>query len=160
LASGTDLKQLVVFKLGPEEFGFDISKVREIHAIEDIAKVHGSAGYIEGVVNLRGRLLTVISLRRRFGMEEKTPEGGATKIIVIDTPDAPVGFIVDEVLEVARIGKENIEEAPHYVKKNIEADYILGIAKVETRLITIIDPVKVLDLSGETEKSSRGVGSG
>lgn len=128
--------------------------------MEEVAKVHGSAGYIEGVVNLRGRLLTVISLRRRFGMDEKTPEGSVTKIIVIDTPDAPVGFVVDEVMEVARIDKESIEDAPHYVKKNIEADYIVGIAKVETRLITIIDPVKVLDLSVETEKSTGGVRDG
>lgn len=160
MISGSDLKQLVVFKLGNEEYGFDISKVREIHAMEDIAKVHGSAGYIEGVVNLRGRLLTVISLRKRFGMERKAPEGGVSKIIVIDAPDAPVGFVVDEVLEVARISKENVEDAPHYVKKSIEADYILGIAKVEGRLITIIDPVKVLELSGDVEDSSGGVGSG
>lgn len=154
---GSTLTQLVVFKLGNEEYGFDISKVREIHAMEDIAKVHGSAGYIEGVVNLRGRLLTVISLRRRFGMEDKSAQQeGVSKIVVIDAPDAPVGFVVDEVLEVARIGGDDVEEAPHYVKKNIESDYIVGIAKVEGRLITIIDPVKVLELTGEAEASGGG----
>jgi purine-binding chemotaxis protein CheW len=154
---GSGLTQLVVFKLGSEEYGFDISKVREIHAMEEIAKVHGSSSYIEGVVNLRGRLLTVISLRKRFAMEGLEPAApGAAKIVVVDAPDAPVGFVVDEVIEVARISKEDVEDAPHYVKKNIEADYILGIAKVEGRLITIVDPVKVLELSCEPEEGAGG----
>ncbi|HJX04878.1 MAG TPA: chemotaxis protein CheW, partial [Thermoplasmata archaeon] len=69
MTSDTGLRQFVVFRLGKEEYGFDVSMVREIHNMEDIAKVHRSASHIEGVINLRGKLLTVVNLRVRFGMD-------------------------------------------------------------------------------------------
>jgi purine-binding chemotaxis protein CheW len=141
------LRQFVVFRLGKEEYGFDVSMVREIHNMEDIAKVHRSASHIEGVINLRGKLLTVVNLRIRFGMDAMSADKGNPKIVVVDASDAPVGFLVDEVVEVVRIGNEAIEKAPAYVTSGIEAQYVTGIAKHEDRLITLIDPLKVLELS-------------
>lgn len=139
-------RQIVVFRLGKEEYGFDISVVREIHDMEDIAKVHRSAPHIEGVINLRGKLLTVVNLRMRFGMEPLNKAEGNPKIVVIDGPDALVGFLVDEVSEVARIDVQSIEKAPEYISRGIESQYVLGIAKHDERLITLIDPLKVLEL--------------
>lgn len=139
-------RQVVVFKLGKEEYGFDVAVVREIHGMEDIAKVHRSAPHIEGVINLRGKLLTVVNLRTRFGMEPLKEDEGNPKIVVVDGPDAFVGFLVDEVSEVASIGAQSIEKTPAYVASGIESQYVLGIAKLEGRLITLIDPVKVLEL--------------
>ncbi len=139
-------RQVVVFKLGKEEYGFDVGVVREIHNMEDIARVHRSAPHIEGVINLRGKLLTVVNLRTRFGMEPMKKDEGNPKIVVIDGPDALVGFLVDEVSEVARIDSQSIENAPDYISKGIESQYVIGIAKLEERLITLIDPVKVLEL--------------
>lgn len=152
----TDTLQFVVFRLGKEEYGFDVAIVREIHNIEEVAKVHRSASHIEGVINLRGKLLTVVNLRRRFGMEPNPAAGGSKKIVVVDATDAPVGFLVDEVLEVARFRKESVEKAPSYVASGIEAQYVIGIAKHEDRLITLIDPLKVLELSDDSEHSSGG----
>jgi purine-binding chemotaxis protein CheW len=152
----TDTLQYVVFRLGKEEYGFDVAIVREIHNIEEVAKVHRSASHIEGVINLRGKLLTVVNLRRRFGMEPNPAAGGKKKIVVVDATDAPVGFLVDEVLEVARFPKESVEKAPSYVASGIEAQYVIGIAKHEDRLITLIDPLKVLELSDDSEHSSGG----
>lgn len=153
-AQGGD--QFVIFKLGKEEFGFEVSVVREIHTMDMVAKVHRSAEYIEGVTNLRGKLLTVINLRKRFGMEP-APEGkGASKVIVVDSPDAPVGFLVDEVIEVARIEKACIENAPSYIVKGIESEYVIGIAKLDDRLVTLIDPLKVLQLEAEVEVKPGG----
>lgn len=152
----TDTLQYVVFRLGKEEYGFDVAIVREIHNIEEVAKVHRSASHIEGVINLRGKLLTVVNLRRRFGMEPNPAAGGNKKIVVVDATDAPVGFLVDEVLEVARFRKESVEKAPSYVASGIEAQYVIGIAKHEDRLITLIDPLKVLELSDDSEHSSGG----
>jgi len=146
-------RQVVVFKLGQEEYGFDVSVVREIHSMQDIAKVHRSAPHIEGVINLRGKLLTVVNLRTRFGMEPLKKAEGNPKIVVIDAPDALVGFLVDEVSEVARIEPQSIENAPEYIAKGIEAQYVLGIAKHEDRLITLIDPVKVLELDNPGQES-------
>ncbi len=147
MTSDTGLRQFVVFRLGKEEYGFDVSMVREIHNMEDIAKVHRSASHIEGVINLRGKLLTVVNLRIRFGMDAMSADKGNPKIVVVDASDAPVGFLVDEVVEVVRIGNEAIEKAPAYVTSGIEAQYVTGIAKHEDRLITLIDPLKVLELS-------------
>jgi purine-binding chemotaxis protein CheW len=149
--SDSDLRQFVIFKLGNEEYGFDVSIVREIHNMEDIAKVHRSASHIEGVINLRGKLLTVVNLRTRFGMDQLPTGEGSPKIVVVDASDAPVGFLVDEVVEVVRIGTASIEKAPAYVTSGIEAQYVTGIAKHEDRLITLIDPLKVLDLSCDEE---------
>jgi purine-binding chemotaxis protein CheW len=152
MTSESEMMQFVVFKLGKEEYGFDVSIVREIHDMENVAKVHRAASHIEGVINLRGKLLTVVNLRKRFAMEPRQAAEGVGKIVVIDAPDAPVGFMVDEVTEVARVAREAIEKAPPYIVSGIEAQYVLGIAKQEDgRLITLLDPVKVLELSSESE---------
>src|SRR4030042_3292342 len=82
--------QYVVFRLGKEEYAFDISVVKEIHELQEIAKVHKSPAYIEGVMNLRGKLVTVIDLRKRLGLDAKAPDG-LSKIVVVDASAAPVG---------------------------------------------------------------------
>jgi purine-binding chemotaxis protein CheW len=150
-----DMKQYVIFKLGSEEYGFDVATVREIHDFEEVAKVHRAAYHIEGVMNLRGKLLTVISLRKRFQMEP-APSESSQKIVVIEAPDAPVGFLVDEVTEVARIPDSSLEKPPAYVASGIEAEYVMHIAKHEDRLITIVNPVKILELSPGGEGGSGG----
>lgn len=158
MMADTGSRQIVVFRLGKEEYGFDVSMVREIHAMEDVAKVHRSASHIEGVINLRGKLLTLVNLRTRFGMEPLPKSEGNPKIVVIDAPDAPVGFLVDEVREVARIGSDSIEKAPAYIVRGIEAQYVLGIAKHEDRLITLIDPLKVLQLEPDSQSAGGAAG--
>lgn len=150
-----DMKQYVIFKLGSEEYGFDVATVREIHDFEEVAKVHRAAYHIEGVMNLRGKLLTVISLRKRFQMEPAASES-SQKIVVIEAPDALVGFLVDEVAEVARIPDTALEKPPAYVASGIEAEYVMHIAKHEDRLITIVNPVKILELSSGGESGSGG----
>lgn len=152
----TESAQYVVFRLGKEEYGFDVRVVREINNMEEVAKVHRSASHIEGVINLRGKLLTVVNLRKRFGMEPNPATEGNQRIVVVDAADAPVGFLVDEVIEVARFPKESVEKAPPYIASGIEAQYVIGIAKHEERLITLIDPLKVLELSCDVEDGSGG----
>jgi purine-binding chemotaxis protein CheW len=152
----TESAQYVVFRLGKEEYGFDVRVVREINNMEEVAKVHRSASHIEGVINLRGKLLTVVNLRKRFGMEPNPAAEGNQRIVVVDAADAPVGFLVDEVIEVARFPKESVEKAPPYIASGIEAQYVIGIAKHEERLITLIDPLKVLELSCDVEDGSGG----
>lgn len=147
------VRQLVVFRLDKEEYGFDVSAVREIHDMQDVAKVHRAAAHIEGVVNLRGKLLTVINLRKRFDMKDDGTL--SSKIVVVDAPDAPVGFMVDEVIEVARVPPESIEKAPAYVTGGIEAQYVVGIVKLDDRLITLIDPLKILELPEESGAQPR-----
>ncbi len=145
-------EQYVVFRLGKEEYAFDITSVKEIRDMEQVAKVHRSPSYIEGVMNLRGKLVTVVDLRKRLSIEAKERDD-LSKVVVIEAPDAPVGFLVDEVTEVIRVNKGDIESAPTYVAQGLEAEYVKGIAKMGDRLITVIDPVKILELS--TDDSGR-----
>ena len=155
MTHGNDSRQYIAFKLGDEEFAFDISSVREIFPTQNITRVHRSPEHIEGVMNLRGRLVTVVDLRRRFRLDARKPDENS-RIIVVDSRDAPVGFLVDEVTEVARLSSESREPAPAYVAEGIESEYVAGIAKVGERLITLIDPLKVLELSSEDTKSEGG----
>lgn len=141
-----EVRQYVVFRLAAEEYAFDIASVKEIRDLEQVAKVHRSPAYIEGVMNLRGKLVTVVDLRKRLNIEAKTPDD-LSKIVVVEAPDAPVGFLVDEVMEVVRVADSSIEAAPSYVADGLEAEYVSGIAKMDDRLITIVDPVKILELS-------------
>ena len=156
-------KQYVVFRLCGEEYAFDISSVREIFPTQSITKVHRSPKHIEGVINLRGKLVTVVDLRKRFKLEA-TPSTDESRIIVVDATDAPTGFLVDEVAEVTRFPGENIEPVPEYVSQGIESEYVSGIANLDGRLVTIIDPLKVLELSDDIdneggERSGNGPGS-
>jgi len=150
-----DTRQYVVFKLGNEQYGFDVATVREIHNFGEVAKVHRAANHIEGVMNLRGKLLTIVNLRKRFQMEP-APHESAQKIVVIEAPDAPVGFLVDEVVEVARIPDTALEKPPAYVTSGIEAEYVTNIAKHEDQLITIVNPIKILELSTDDESRPGG----
>ena len=137
-----ELLQLVTFRLGEEEFGFDIFKVKEINKMMDLTKVPNSPHYVEGVVNLRSKIIPVIDLRTRLEMAKKE-YNDETRIIVVDLHVRTVGFIVDEVKEVLRISK-NITEAPPDIVSGIDSDYITAIAKLEDRLLILLDLTKIL----------------
>jgi len=146
-------QQYVVFRLGNEEYAFDIVSVKEIREPEQVAKVHRSPEFIEGVMNLRGKLVTVIDLRRRLGIEPAS-SADLHKIIVVEEGDTPVGFLVDEVTEVVRVSIDDIESAPSYVSDSLDSEYVRGIAKIGDRLITVVDPVRVLELSEEGDRKT------
>lgn len=148
-------QQYVVFRLGKEEYAFDIISVKEIRDLDQVAKVHRSPSYIEGVINLRGKLVTVVDLRKRLGIPAKAPDD-ASKVVIVDASDAPVGFLVDEVTEVVRVDPAAIEAAPSYVADGMEAEYVKGIAKLDGRLVTIVDPVRILDISVDEVGSEGG----
>lgn len=133
----TDLLQLVGFKVGTEEFGVDILKVQEINRMLKITKVPNAPDFVEGVVNLRGRIIPVIDLRKRLAIENKEHDN-KTRIIVVDIQGNIVGFIVDEVNEVLRISKEIIESPPELVAQ-VDSDFITSVAKLEDRIIILLD---------------------
>lgn len=136
------LLQLVSFKVGEEEFGIDILKVQEINRMMEITQVPDAPPDIEGVVNLRGKVIPVIDLRKRFGLLPKE-ETAHTRIIVVELTNKTVGFIVDEVNEVLRIPSSVTEPPPELVRGS-SADYIVGIGKLDNRLLTLLDLEKVI----------------
>jgi len=137
-----DEKQLVVFDLADETYGVDIGSVREIIRIQEITKVPRTPDYVEGVINLRGKVIPVIDLRKKFGFE-KAEVTKDTRIVVVDINGADIGVVVDAVTEVLRLSSDAVEP-PTGVITTAESDYLLGIAKLESRLIILLDLQKAL----------------
>lgn len=141
-AESLELLQLVSFMIGKEEFGVDILKVQEINRMFQITKVPNSPDYVDGVINLRGRVIPVIDLRAKLGMERKEHDKD-TRIIVVELAGRTIGFIVDRVKEVLRIPGSIIEPPPSMVA-GMNAEYITAVGKLEDRLLILLDLEKVL----------------
>ena len=142
LGKPEELLQLVSFKIGEEEFGVDILKVQEINRMMAVTRVPDAPEYVEGVVNLRGKVIPVVDLRRKFGMERKEADKH-TRIIVMELDGKLAGFVVDAVSEVLRIPKSVIEPPPA-ITASVKADYITAIGKLNDKLLTLLDIEKVL----------------
>lgn len=136
--------QLVSFKLGKEEFGVDILKVQEINRMLEITELPNAPEFVEGIVNLRGRIIPVVDLKKRLHLPSKKHDN-STRIIVVELHGKTVGFIVDEVSEVLRI-KSNITEPPPEMVAGIEHDYITAVAKLNERLLILLDLNKILTI--------------
>lgn len=137
-----ELLQLVTFSTGDEEFGVDILKVQEIILPMAITKVPKAPEFVEGVINLRGKVIPVIDLRRRFGLKPKEQDK-YTRIIVIEINQMIVGFVVDSISEVLRIPASTVEPTPPVVA-GIESEYISGVGKLEDRLLILLDLDRLL----------------
>jgi purine-binding chemotaxis protein CheW len=144
----TELIQLVTFTIGDEEFGVDILKVREINRMMDITRVPKSPPFVEGVINLRGKVIPVINLRKRFAMETRESDK-ETRIIVVEVDTKTIGFIVDSVSEVLRIPADTVEPPPPFVA-DVDAEYISGVGKLEDRLLILLDLEKLFGGSAAT----------
>jgi purine-binding chemotaxis protein CheW len=145
--SGEQL-QLVTFEVAGEEFAVDILSVREINRMMELTRVPHSPAEVEGVINLRGKIIPVVDLRKRFNMpvNERTE---ANRIIVVDIGGRVVGFIVDRVHEVLRVDSSIVEPAPAMVC-SIDSEFISGVGKLEERLLILLDVQKLF--SAETAK--------
>jgi len=137
-----ELLQLVSFNIGDEEFGVDILKVQEINRMLDVTRVPNAPEYVDGVINLRGKVIPIIDLRRRFGMARKEHDK-STRIVVVELSGKVVGFVVDAVSEVLRIPK-SVTEPPPPIVAGIGAEYITAVGKLEDRLLILLDLEKVL----------------
>lgn len=151
-ANISEVLQLVTFMLGDEEFGANILNVREIKKWENVTHVPKAPSFVEGVMNLRGQIIPVIDLRRRFGMDdvERTNE---TRIIVVDLKGKLIGFIVDSVSKVERIQKSLIDPPPPIVA-GISDEYIIGVARLEDTLLIVLDLDKILTTKEQEELQS------
>ncbi len=134
----TKMRQLVCFSLGRNNFGVDISKVHEIKRMAGVTNIPDSPHFIEGLINLRGDVIPIVSLRKRFNMTEKA-EDGENRIVVIEAPDATIGLLVDSVTEVLRISDSQIEPPPKLLSAGVELHYIEGVAKVGEDLLIVLD---------------------
>ncbi len=133
-----ELIQLVSFLLSNEEFGIEVLKVREIIRMPSVTKMPNTPDYVEGIINLRGKVIPIISMRRRFGLPESDHDGH-TRIMVMDVAGGLTGFIVDGVSEVIRIHNDEIQPPPSMVSGSIDQDFITGVFNHVDRLLIIMD---------------------
>lgn len=137
-----EILQLVSFRIANEEYGVDILNVHEINKMTTITKVPNAPEFVEGVINLRGKVIPVIDLRTRLNLARKEYDKD-TRIIVVEIEHSTVGFIVDTVSEVLRIPL-NITEAPPAIVSGIDSEFIKSVGKLEDRLLILIDLNKIL----------------
>ena len=129
--------QLVTFEVADEEFAVDILKVQEINRMMSLTRVPQSPPEVEGVINLRGRIIPVLDLRKRFGLGTAN-RNEHNRIVVVEVHGRVLGFIVDRVHEVLRISSSIVEPAPTMVC-SIDSDFIAGVGKLEDRLLILLD---------------------
>jgi purine-binding chemotaxis protein CheW len=132
---------IVGFRVGQEVFGVPIHLVHEIVRVPDITSVPDSPGCVQGVINLRGKIVSVVDLRRRFGAKESKPNK-KNRILVTEVGGKLVGLIVDSASEVLKIPENEIELPPVFDQG--ESNYVTGVGKLNGRLIILIDLNKIL----------------
>ena len=135
-------RQLVVFTLGDETYGVDIATVREIIRMQAITAVPGTAHFVEGVINLRGTVIPVVDLRKRFRLNE-AEHSKETRIVVLNSEGQEIGVIVDSVAEVLRVSSDAIEP-PSSMITTTDSEYLLGIVKLPDRLVILLDTERLL----------------
>ncbi|WP_217920816.1 chemotaxis protein CheW [Miltoncostaea oceani] len=132
-------RRLVVFHLGDEEYGVPITLVQEIIRHTPPRPVPGSAPHVQGVINLRGRIIPVIDLRSRFGIAGDRPADA--KVVITTVDGVTIGVVVDEVREVLTLGADVFEPAP----AGTDADgHVEAVAKLDGRLVVVLDLVRLL----------------
>lgn len=142
-------KQFVVFQIDEEHYGVDIGGVREILRLPAITRVPHAPPFVEGIINPRGTVIPVMDLHKRFGLAERQNTND-TRVMVLHVGSSLVGAIVDSVSEVLSITGEQIEGVEK-LSLTISAEYITGVAKLENRLVILLDYGKVLSSSEEVE---------
>jgi len=134
--------QIVGLRIGRETYGIPIALVREIVRVPDITAVPNTQEYVEGVINLRGKIVSVMDLRKRFG-ESAVENNRKNRIVVVELESRTVGLIVNSASEVLKISSSEIAP-PSSVFIDGEVDYVTGVAKLGERLIILLDLNKVL----------------
>ncbi len=145
-----ETQQLIVFKQGAEEYGLHIDQIKEVVLTPNITKMPQTPNFVKGVANIRGNIIGIVDLEEKFGIKEATTTAEANKAnnytLVIASDEYKVGLLVTEVPNTLTVKSESIEQSVNIVHdNNVEADYIQGIVKLDSRLIIMIDIFKVLN---------------
>lgn len=142
LAGVTQEIQLVAFNLGMEEYAIDILSVQEINRILPITRIPNAPNFVVGVINLRGNVIPVIDLHKRLNLQLQS-DSEQTRIIILKVGEMIAGIIVDGVTEVLKLDREQIEEAAN-IATSVDNEFLMGVGKLEDRLIILLNLEKVL----------------
>lgn len=141
------IRQFVKFSVGREEFAVDIKLVREISKLQEMLRVPNTPPFIEGLLNLRGQVLTIFNLRKRLGMDDQEFDENS-KIIIVWYNDIQIGFTVDKVSEIIKVEDVNVENTPPSIT-GIDKRFLSGVIKSGENLILMLDLTKVLSSEEE-----------
>ncbi|MBN2069976.1 MAG: chemotaxis protein CheW [Candidatus Krumholzibacteriota bacterium] len=139
--------QLVTFRLGSENYGIPVSKVKEIIRPIKAFPVPGMANPVSGVINLRGEIIPVLEIHSVLGVEEDPNRGNKRKkrVIILDSREGGFGFMVDEVKDVVRIDSEEIRKSPEVSSDHSFEQSVMGIAQIEGEMLICIEPEKIVE---------------
>ena len=143
IVEGVEADQYLVFTVQAQEFGFQAMRVQEISQVLAVTQVPNAPPYIDGIMNLRGRIASVINFRKKFGFGPKEHDED-TRVIVVEMGDSPIGIIVDSVEEVIKIPDESVQKVPESTGSGGAKEYMTGIGVLENRLVILLDVEKVL----------------
>jgi purine-binding chemotaxis protein CheW len=136
----------LIFQLGSEEFAINVMNVKEIMKMQAITSVPQTPSFVQGVINLRGKIVPVINLRRKFGIEDREDTDLTCIVVVrmqVDGGEQPVGIVVDGVVEVLTFNGEDIEDTPDFGLDGV-MPYVRGMAKIKGRVKIVLDIEQVL----------------
>lgn len=144
--SGQKEIQMIIFKLGNEEYSVPITSVQEIIMPQEETRIPKSPKFVEGVINLRGQIIPIIDGKKKFMLSsEKISNSIDERIMILDVNKETIGLIVDEVSEVIHLKVEEIESPP--IERTDETEFIWGVGKYQDRLLILLDADKFLDIS-------------
>jgi purine-binding chemotaxis protein CheW len=139
--------QLVVFELSGEKFGVDIMQVSEIISIPKITRVPQAPECVKGLINLRGKIVVVIDLKKRLGFNPGVSDS-PSRVIIVEIGDTTIGMIVDSISSILKLPLSSVKPTPDMIKSKINSEYLTGIGKVGNRLLILLNLARVL---GEEE---------
>jgi purine-binding chemotaxis protein CheW len=146
-----DEEQIVSFLLGKETFAVKVTQVREIGKVQDITRVPKMPDFIEGVMNLRGKITTVIDLKKRFQIGSEGARTAQSRIIVAEIGDNQLGIIVDAIEDVMRVPRQNISPPPKTLVAGMDVSFLSGICKLPNKMIMLLDLNKLINVDEESE---------
>lgn len=153
------LEKYMTFRLASEAYGLEILQVREIIGVLPMTRVPNKPDSVRGVINLRGRVIPVLDLRRKFGLPvAEVTEQSVIIVVQLSRPEGPMtlGLLVDEVLEVLKLAKDHIESQPTYGSGSDRAEFIRGIGKTEQQVVFLVDLDKVLSTQEASSLAASG----
>lgn len=148
--------QIVIFKLGLEEYGVEIVQVKEIINLTEVTPLPQASSSVEGVINLRGQIIPIINIKKHLELAVQEYSSEA-RVIVVEVDKQLLGVKVDEAVEVLRLDVSSIQALPEVVTQVKNQNFIVGVGKVDDRLIVMLNLTRILG-SEEIEEIKKGLG--
>lgn len=151
---GEAIQQFLTFNIGGEEYGVGLMSVREIKGWSKTTRLPNSPDFMKGVINLRGVVIPIFDLRKRFGMGDTEPHE-KNAVIILAVGKRLIGVLVDAVSDILNANADDIRAAPH-VESKIDANFVSGIISIDEKMVVLLDVEKIFDLSmlAEADKIS------